>query len=510
MRSYYYRKRISGILYYVSLILIAGGILLCVPFVVGFLYREYSIIDKLLRGFILPGSISVLFGVSGVFIFDAHKLSLKDSMFICSLSWLVFAIIGGFPYVQILDVSYINAIFEAMSGFTTTGITLMADLDKMPHSILFWRALTQWIGGLGILSMFVLLGFKGGTASNKLFLAESHKVGARKLSPGIFHTAKALWTIYILFTLAEILILLFLKVDFFDAVTHSFTTLSTGGYSIYNDSIAHYRMAGYAHYHLIELTYMFFMLLGGINFLIHFRYLKGNIKSLWDNTEMRYLWFILLGGIILIFIGCSRNNNLLYYYKDATLAFGIKAILLHVKDIGFQSISILTTTGYATRDINSVYFAAIAKQLFLVFMIIGGCAGSTGGGVKIIRVAILTKLVKTRLYKLNTSRLTNVPLTIDREIVDEDEVQRVSTIFFTWILLLIIGGGITALFSHLSGWESFSGMFSAMGNIGPCYISAREMIGLHPFVKGTYIFGMLAGRLEIFPVLIIFSRKFFR
>jgi trk system potassium uptake protein TrkH len=509
MRSSYYRKRISGILYYISLILIVGGILLCIPFVVGFLYREYSIIDKLLKGFILPGSISVLFGVSGVFIFAPHNLSLKDSMLICSLSWVVFAIIGGIPYVQILKVSYINAIFEAMSGFTTTGITVMDSLDRMSHSILFWRALTQWIGGLGILSMFVLLGFKGGTASNKLFLAESHKVGAKKLSPGIFHTAKSLWTIYVFFTLIEILVLLVLKVDFFDAITHSFTTLSTGGYSIYNDSIAHYRIAGYAHYHLIELTYMFFMLLGGINFLIHFRYLKGSIKSLWDNTEMRYLWIILFGGIVLIFIGCSRTNNMLYY-KDANMAFGIKAVLFHLKDIGFQTISILTTTGYATRDINSVYFAAVAKQLFLVFMIIGGCAGSTGGGIKIIRVAILTKLIKTRLYKLNTSRLTVVPLTIDGEIIKEDEIKRVSTIFFTWILLLIIGGGVTALFSHLSGWESFSGMFSAMGNIGPCYISAKEMIGLHPFVKGTYIFGMLAGRLEIFPVLIIFSRRFFR
>ena len=143
-------------------------------------------------------------------------------------------------------------------------------------------------------------------------------------------------------------------------------------------------------------------------------------------------------------------------------------------------------------------------------MVIGGCAGSTGGGFKVIRVAILTRLVRNRLYQMNSSRFTRVPLTVDKHIVADEEIKRIFTIFFMWILLLIIGGTITALFSNLSGWQSFSGMFSALGNIGPCYFSVQEMIQLHPVVKITYIFGMLAGRLEIIPVLLIFSRRYYK
>ena len=143
-------------------------------------------------------------------------------------------------------------------------------------------------------------------------------------------------------------------------------------------------------------------------------------------------------------------------------------------------------------------------------MVVGGCAGSTGGGFKVIRMAILTRLVRNRLYQLNSSRFTRVPLTIDNHVVQDEEIKRIFVIFFMWILLLLVGGGITAFFSDLSGWQSFSGMFSALGNIGPCYISVQEMIRLHPIIKLTYIFGMLAGRLEIVPILLIFTKRFFK
>lgn len=506
----YYQKRFSAIFYYVSTILIIGGILLFIPVIVGLIFGEGHSIESLIKGFIVPGFTAVVFGCVTRYFSHAQTLTLKDSMFICTLSWVLLSFIGAIPFVVILNVGYLDACFETMSGFTTTGITMLTNLASMPHSILFWRALTQWIGGLGILSMFIVVGLKGGAATNKLFLAEGHKIATQKPSPGIFHTAKILWTLYLLFTAAQIVILMVLNVGFFDAVTHAFTTISTGGYSIYDQSIAQYRIAGYAHHHLIELTFMVFMLFGGINFFIHYRFWTGSIKSLWDSTEMKTYWGILLSVILLIFLSYVKSNGLQYIRQGENPYNGMKAICFHLKDIGFQVIAIFTTTGFATKDINGTYFTALAKQLFLILMVIGGCAGSTGGGFKVIRVAILTRLVRNRLYRLSSSQFTRAPLTIDNHIVEDEEIKRICTIFFMWIMLLIIGGGITAFFSDLSGWESFSGMFSALGNIGPCYISVQEMIQLHPVVKIAYIFGMLAGRLEIIPVLLIFSKRFFK
>lgn len=510
MRMSYYRERAANILHYMATILMVGGFTLLIPFIVGLIYDEYALLQKLISAFAVPGLVMIVLGLTGRYFFTVRTISLKDSMFICVLSWILFSLLGTVPYVHILGLPFLNAWFETMSGFTTTGITLLKGLDAMPRSILFWRALTQWIGGLGILSMFSLLGFKGAAASNKLFLAESHEIASKRPSPGIFQTVRAFWTLYMLFTLAQVAVLLLLRVELFDALTHTFTTVSTGGFSIYDNSIAHYRISGHPLHHLIELTYMLFMLAGGINFFIHFRFWRGNPKSLWDNTEMKYFWAILLGGIVLIVLNTARTYGLFYYDTGSTYYTGFKSLLLHIKDIAFQSTAIMTTTGYATRDINSIRFAAFAKQLFLLFMVIGGCAGSTVGGMKVIRIAILTRLLKNRVTKLNVDRLSRKPLTVDGKIVTDEEIKRVATVFFSWIALLILGGGITAFFSSLSGWASFSGMFSALGNIGPCYISHGEMVSLHPIVKFTYMFGMLAGRLEIFPIIVIFSRKFFR
>jgi trk system potassium uptake protein TrkH len=173
----------------------------------------------------------------------------------------------------------------------------------------------------------------------------------------------------------------------------------------------------------------------------------------------------------------------------------------------FQVISILTSTGFATKDIGGDFFGAASRQLFLVMMVIGGCVGSTAGGLKVLRVAILNRLMIRELFKIRTSSRAVSSLVIDKKSIGDDEVHRVAALFFTWVALLLVGGAITALLSSHGPWKSLSGMFSAVGNIGPCYISAEQMIEIHPLVKITYILGMLAGRLEILPVLLLFSRK---
>jgi len=176
----------------------------------------------------------------------------------------------------------------------------------------------------------------------------------------------------------------------------------------------------------------------------------------------------------------------------------------------FQVLSLLTTTGFGTKDIGSDFFPALSKQLFLVMMVIGGCVGSTGGGFKVLRVVILNRLMLRELFKLRAPGHASTGLVIDRKALPDEESHRVAALFFAWMGLLVLGGGITALFSDQGPLASFSGMFSAVGNIGPCYISVPDMIGIHPVVKVTYIFGMLAGRLEILPVFLLFSRRAWR
>lgn len=506
----YYKKRINSISFHLSAVLSIGGIIILLPVIAGMVWEQNFLASQFWLAYLVPGLVTILTGFILGQVSKPGPLSLRDSMFICTMSWILLSLIGAIPFTVILKISYLDAFFETMSGFTTTGITMLTNIETMPRSLLFWRALTQWIGGLGILSMFILLGFKGGAAANKIFSAESHKVSLKKPFSGIFRTAKVLWTLYISFTVAETIILCLLGLDLFDALTHSFTTLSTGGYSIYDSSIAHFRIAGFPHAHLIEMVILLFMLFGGINFLLHFRFWTGDIKSIWDTSEIRYYWGFLAGAVLLIYVSHTDAFGLTYTDFDGNRIMGVSAVLYHLKDIAFQVVSILTTTGYATRDIGSPYFTPIAKQLFLIFMVVGGCAGSTGGGFKILRITILSRLVGNRLFRLNASRYSRIPLTVDGKIINEKEIQSVLTLFFLWVSLLIVGGMITAVFSHHSGWQSFSGMFSALGNIGPCYLSVSEIIALHPVVKLTYIFGMLAGRLEILPVLLLLSRKFYK
>jgi trk system potassium uptake protein TrkH len=387
-----------------------------------------------------------------------------------------------------------------MSGFTTTGITLFEGLDRMAASILFWRALTQWMGGIGILSFFLAVTFRG-SGAHHIFGAESHKISSTRPAPGLFHTLKILWGIYGIFTFGSALALTLEGMPVFDSICHSMTALSTGGFSPHDASIGHYALNGYRHYRLIEYTVVGAMMLGGINFLIHYRVLTRDFRALWDNTEIRWWWRLVVGLTVLVMIDHLRRFGWDFEPGNIERVF---------RNSIFQVTSILTTTGFGTKDIGSDFFPALARQLFLAMMLIGGCVGSTGGGIKVMRVVLLGRLMLRELYKLRVPRTASTGLVVDKRPVSDEESSRTAALFFMWIALLVIGGGITALLSKHGPLESFSGMFSALGNIGPCYISVSDMIAIHPLVKLTYIFGMLAGRLEILPVLLIFSRKAWR
>jgi trk system potassium uptake protein TrkH len=232
--------------------------------------------------------------------------------------------------------------------------------------------------------------------------------------------------------------------------------------------------------------------------------ITGDLRALWDNLEIRYWWRLLAAFVLLIMVG-------VYFHRPAEWSAGGAGFLSRAEDCfrltSFQVVSILTTTGFGTQDIGSNYFPPLARQLFLAMMIIGGCVGSTGGGIKVQRVAILTRSVLREIFKLRVPKRASSGLVVDGRVVPESEIDRVAALFFAWIGLLLVGGGVTALCTNLGALESVSGMFSALGNIGPCFISVREMVAMPALVKVTYVLGMLAGRLEILPVLLIFSRR---
>ena len=503
-------QRINCILHFVGGLLEILGLVLLLPLAVVLAYWG-QMGDGWLTAtaFVVTAVISFSLGLVLRNKFESDLLDTTGSMLMCALGWLFVSALGALPFVIGIGSNYLDAYFEAMSGFTTTGITVFSGLDNMPRSILFWRSLTQWLGGIGILSFFLMVIFQSGGAHH-MFGAESHKISSVRPAPGLFHTLRILWAIYAMFTVFAAVILALEKMPVFDAVCHALTALSTGGFSPHDSSIAFYRLTNHPNYRLIEYTLIFLMMLGGINFLIHYRVLTRDFKALWDNTEIRYWWRLIAGFTAVIVIDHLYKSGAFGALFRGGTAINPGEFERAFRHSLFQVMSILTTTGFGTKDIGSDFFGVLSKQLFMAMMIIGGCVGSTGGGFKVLRVAILNRLIFRELLKLRISGRASTGVVIDKKIVPEDEVDRVAALFFTWMVLLLVGGGITALCSNLGPWESLSGMFSAMGNIGPCYISVPEMIAIHPVVKLTYIFGMLAGRLEILPVLLLFSRKAWR
>ncbi len=491
-------QRLDRILHSIGSLLQILSLTILLPLIFVFIYwDEYGDGWRTFWAFVIPALSAFLCGLvlDRTFKPKGH-IGMTGSMLLCTLGWIIIPAFGALPFVIAIKANYLNAYFEAVSGFTTTGITVFSGLDNMPRSILFWRALTQGLGGIGILSFFLMITFRGGGAHH-IFGAESHKISSARPVPGLFNTVKILWAIYGALTMASIAILAIEGMPIFDSICHSFAALSTGGFSPYDTSIEYYSLIGHPNYRLIEYTLAVIMGLGGINFVIHYRVLTGNFKALWDNIEIRYWWGLLFGFIFLIMLDHHIRHGL-NSITDLEGSFRYTA---------FQVVSVLTTTGFGTKDIGSSFFPAMAKQLFLLMMVIGGCVGSTSGGIKVLRVAILNRLIFREIRKLRVSPKAATELVIDKRIVPDEESHRVGAMFFAWIVIIAIGGAISALFSNQGAWESVSGMFSAMGNIGPCYISINDMINIHPVVKMTYIFGMLAGRLEILPLFLLFSRK---
>ena len=419
-----------------------------------------------------------------------NNLTLKDGFLFVTFSWVSASLLGSLPfYFSGAIPSMADAYFETMSGFTTTGASILSDIESLPVSILFWRSLTHWLGGMGIVVLTVAVLPLLGIGGLQLIKAEAPGPTVDKLTPRITETAKILWYIYIGLTVAETLLLIVSGMNLFDALTHTFGTLATGGFSPKNTSVGHYNSG------LIDVIITVFMVLAGINFTLHFRFMSGRYNSLLRDTELKS--YLAVFSIATLIIAVN-----LYGQQRGSFTTALRYA-------GFHAASILTTTGYATTDYEQ--WPALSQTVLVVLMFIGGCSGSTGGGVKVIRIITLLKQAFNEMKYLLHPRAV-FTLKINGQPVKKDIVYSISGFFFLYILMLLV----TTTVSSFSGTDvitCFTAALPPVGNIGPGLglVGPTKNFGFFPdYAKWFFSFAMLTGRLELYTVLILFTKAFWK
>ena len=469
----------SMISYILGFVLRIEGIFLLLPFVVGLIYREkkpyaYLLVAVFcyLAGFLMSRKRS-----------KNSELYTREGFISVALSWIIIAALGAIPFVITGDIpSFTDALFETVSGFTTTGASILSDVEALSHSGLFWRSFTHWIGGMGVfVFMMAILPMLGGSSMN-LMKAESPGPSVDKLVPHVKDTAKILYGIYIAITVSEILLLCISGMTLFESLTTSFGTTGTGGFGIKNDSLGSYSAA-------IQNIVTVFMILSGVNYIFYFYFLQRKPGQAFKVEEVRWYLFIILASIGIIVFDL-RNT---YASVGETL-----------RHASFQVGSVITTTGFSTVDFDQ--WPQLSKTILITLMFVGACAGSTGGGMKVSRFVILFKTIKKELSMIVHPRAVK-KIQMDGHGVAHEVVRSTNVfvavyfaIFFTSLLLISI--------DELDFTTNFTSIAATLNNIGP----GMELVGpacnyscFSDFSKYVLMFDMIAGRLELFPVLLLFS-----
>jgi trk system potassium uptake protein len=434
---------------------------------------------------ILPGLTALAFTANA-----PRNISKREGFVIVALVWLVFSLFGSLPYVLSGAIpNYTNAFFETMSGFTTTGSSILEDIESLPQGILFWRSLTQWLGGMGIIVLSLSFMPIFGIGGMQLFAAEVPGPTPDKISPKIHQTARMLWLIYLLFTTLETLLLRIGGMNWFDSICHSLTTMATGGFSTKQASIAHWD-SPFIHYVII-----FFMIVAGTNFSLTYIVLKGNVGRIFKDEEFKYYMLFILGFTVLIFSGLL-----------ITTTIGIEKTF---RDSLFQVVSIITTTGYATADYLT--WKPILTILIFALFFFGGSAGSTGGGIKIMRIVVL---LKNSYYELRRIVHPNaiIPVRFNQHSVDTKIVNNVLAFFMFYMIVFFISTIIFMLFEP-DIETSMGAVATSLGNIGPgigAVGPSETFLHIHPVGKWFLSFLMMLGRLELFTILVLFSPAFWK
>jgi len=472
------------------------GATLLIPALIALSYSEYD-----LKGFLLSALISFSIGIP-LWYFTRHSktLSNKDGFLVVTAAWIVTAVIGALPfYLSGAIPNITDAFFESMSGVTTTGATIIGNpitlpnlpngIESLPHGILFWRSFIQWIGGMGIIVFAIAILPLLGIGGVQMFKAEVPGPVSDKLRPRVKETAKILWMVYLGFTVAEMILLAVGGMSWFDAICHSFTTMPTGGFSTLNANIAGWTSSA-IHYIII-----FFMLMAGVNFSLHFRAMTGDIKAYFRDFEFKLYIGIILFVTMMIFVIISFTDGGFTHIK--------------FRDALFQTVSIITTTGYGSYDYELWgYFVQFA---LITLMFFGAMGGSTGGGMKLIRVYLIIRSSMMEARRLLHAHAI-IPLRIGDRYISENVIRNTLGFFLFYISIFVLtAASLTAM--NIDITSAIGAAASAVGNIGPALGSfgPTDNYAMLPDIgKWILSFAMLLGRLEIFTVLILFSRTYWR
>ena len=414
-------------------------------------------------------------------------LRARDGYGIVAFSWVFLALFGALPFViHGMIPNYIDAVFETISGFTTTGATILTNFDGLPRGLMFWRAFTHWIGGMGVLVLTMALLPKLTARTSHLMRAESPGPTMSKVLPKMADTAKALYSIYIILTLAEFFMLWMAGMSPYDAAIHTLSTAGTGGFSNYGASVGAFDSA------LIDGIVTFFMLAFGVNFALYFHLFTGNWRELVNSEELR----VYLG--LFVFSAVFTTAMILPQYGD---------ILTSFRYASFQIASFMSTTGFTTANFNA--WPESVRMLLIVLMFVGSCAGSTAGGMKVVRVAISVKQGRREISRTVQPRKISV-IKFEGKSVDEHLLHQISVFMFVYFGTVIVGAFLLSLDGRFSFETNFSSALSCVSNIGPILGGYDNMYGYSYFAKIVMCMLMLAGRLELFPILALFHPDLYR
>ncbi len=486
------------------LMLFNGGFML-LSALVGFIYKDLSN-----KGIALAGIVTILLGLIMRFITKdfSKQIKKKEGYLIVTLGWVFLTLTGTFPYLFTQTIpSFTNAFFETMSGYTTTGASILNDIEAMPKGILFWRSMTHWIGGMGIIVLAIAILPLLGIGGMQLFAAEAPGPSADKLHPRITDTAKRLWYIYLGFTLIQAILLKIAGMSIFDAINHAMCTLSTGGFSTKNASVAYWNNNP-----LIQYIIIIFMFIAGTNFVLSYFALKGKFsKVLKDEEFKKYTLLVLLTTVIVSFV--------IYYYANISIAPNEIQVIAHPMVLGkaessfrhalFQVLAVITTTGFVTADFT--IWNHLLTILFFMLMFFGASAGSTAGGVKIVRHVIMVKNSILE-FKRTIHPHAIIPVRFNNKSVTKEIVFNIMAFFILYLITFGIGAAVFGIMG-LDFITSVGTSASSLGNVGPSFgaLSPVNNYNSLPSVgKWWSAFLMLLGRLELFTVLIVLTPYFWR
>jgi trk system potassium uptake protein TrkH len=468
------------VLYVLGGLLRLLGLLMIIPLGVAYYYGER------LTPFLVSIFITTLTGLLLLSYKTDEEWMRKDGFGIVAFGWLAAAIFGAIPFM--LDgISPLNSVFESMSAFTTTGSTILTDIESHPKGILFWRGMMQWLGGMGIIVLFIAILPKLGVAGRQLLRAETPGPTEDKLKPRVRETARLLWRVYFVISLMEVLALLLAGVSLYDSLNHTFTTMACGGFSNYALSVEAFNSP------LVEYIITFFTFVAGANFALYYRAVHTDKNFLLKDEEFRFYTALILAasGLLTFLLWRDMSTGLLDSFRLAI----------------FQVVTIMTSTGFATTDFN--LWSESAKFVLIVVMFIGACAGSTGGGIKVVRILILLKHSKVELFKALHPRAVK-SIKFNNKPVPDEIISSITS--FTVIYLLIFLS--SALILSVQGMDiitSITASIATLGNIGPGLNVVGPMGSFDPIPplgKLVLIANMWIGRLEVYTVILLFTPEF--